>query len=84
MKKKPALITNDMETPASLLASQIFDVSEGMKKLSQTPLSERALVLLIHDACGNRVTKSQIKEVLNALPNLANTYLKKEKRDALR
>lgn len=37
----------------------------------------RALVLLIHDSipAARRPTKGQIREVLEALPNLASLYL---------
>lgn len=78
---KPADIKNDISVPASLLASEILALSEGVRRLESTRLTRRALILLIQDMIGpGRIKKEQISAVLDALPDLATHYLKKDLR----
>ncbi len=62
----------DAPIPVSLLATHIRDVSESFRKAIGTGLTERGLVLLIHDASG--VGKPQIRAILNSLPDLKRLY----------
>lgn len=54
-----------------VLQKQSFKFHSLLKK---TPLTERALVVLIADASG--VTKTDIKYVLNAMRRLQTEYIK--------
>jgi hypothetical protein len=63
---------------AELLAQSVIQVAEGFEKLLHTPLSQRAIIVLLHDGIGQaKITKSQIKLVLEALPRLKAWYIKK-------
>ena len=73
-------IKKNEENPetAELLAQSIVQVSEGFNKVLNSKLSERALIVLLHDAIGaSKITKSQIKLVLESIPRLKGWYLKK-------
>lgn len=73
-------IKKNEENPESveLLAQSIIQVSEGFKKVMESPLTERALIVLLQDGIGvQNITKSQIKLVLQALPRLKAWYIKK-------
>lgn len=73
-------IKKNEENPesAELLAQSIVQVAEGFEKVLKTPLTQRALIVLLHDGIGTaKITKSQIKLVLEALPRLKGWYLKK-------
>ena len=72
-------IKKDEENPESveLLAKSIVQVAEGFEKVLASPLKERTLILLLHDCVGtSKISKSQIKLVLEALPRLRGWYLK--------
>lgn len=72
-------IKKDEENPESveLLAKSIIQVSEGFKKFSNSQLNEKALILLLQDGIGvSKITKSQVKLVLDALPRLIGWYIK--------
>lgn len=73
-------IKKNEEAPESveLLAASIVQVAEGFQKVLNSPLSQRALVVLLQDGIGaSYVSKSQIKLVLEALPRLKAWYIKK-------
>jgi len=62
---------------AELLAKSIIQVAEGFQKVLNTPLSRRALVILLQDGIGAaNITKVQIRLVLEALPRLKAWYIK--------
>lgn len=68
------------ENPESmeLLAESVIKVAEGFEKAFKSPLSERAMVVLLHDGIGTaKITKQQIRLVLDALPRLKAWYIKK-------
>jgi hypothetical protein len=72
-------VVKDKEAPesAELLASSVVAVAEGFKKILATPLTERALVVLLQDGIGAaHISKVQIKLVLEALPRLKAWYIK--------
>jgi len=73
-------IKKNEENPESveLLAQSVIQVAEGFEKMLKTPLTLRAIIVLLHDGIGaSKITKSQIKLVLDALPRLKGWYVKK-------
>jgi hypothetical protein len=58
------------------IADEIKKLSKVFTALRDSRLNRRALVLLIHDM--TRVGKKDIEKLLNALPDLADHYLKPE------
>lgn len=63
---------------AELLAQSIVQVAENFSKVLASGLTERALVVLLYDGIGgHKITKDQIRLVLDALPRLKGWYLKK-------
>lgn len=76
---KTIKIKKNEEAPESveLLARSIVQVAEGFQKILATPLRERGLIVLLHDGIGQgKISKSQIKLVLEALPRLKAWYIK--------
>ena len=72
-------IKKDEENPESveLLAKSIIQVAEGFEKALNSPLSRRAVTVLLQDGIGqHRITKAQIGLVLEALPRLKGWYIK--------
>jgi hypothetical protein len=68
----------DEEVPEELnieeLAKAIEQLDAVGKKLKNSRLADRTIVLLLHDM--TKLSKTQIKKVLDALPELKATYLK--------
>ena len=63
---------------AELLAQSIIQVADGFQKVLGSALTQRALLVLLHDAIGqSKITKNQIKLTLEALPRLKAWYIKK-------
>lgn len=76
-KKTVAKVVQNQEQPieTSVLAKAIVDIGAAAKRLSQSGLNRKAVVLLIaHDA---GVSQSAVKAVLDSLTNLQATYLSK-------
>jgi hypothetical protein len=70
LKENPELL-NELE-------EQLRAMSGAVRRLLAGPLNERALLLLINDACPAKVGISDIKVVLDAVANLDSKYLKKK------
>ena len=73
-------MVKDSENPESLelLASSVVRVADGFEKLLNSSLHERAYLTLLHDYIGaGKITKKQIKLVLDSLPRLKSWYIKK-------
>ena len=69
--------TEGAEESTELLASSIVKVAEGFQKALGSPLKERGLIVLLHDAIGTaKISKQQIRLVLEALPRLKAWYIK--------
>ena len=67
--------------PVEIIADAIIRVAEGFEKMKASPLTERAIILLLHDAIGSaHITKKQIGYVLNYAPLLKEHYIKKAKK----
>ena len=72
-------IKKNEENPESveLLAQSIIQVAEGFRKVLSSPLTQRGLVVLLHDGIGQgKISKPQIRLVLEALPRLMGWYIK--------
>lgn len=65
----------EKEVPVEVLATSIVAIAEGFKKLRAGRLNDKALVLLLAQASG--VGKREVENVVWALDNLGETYLKK-------
>lgn len=73
-------IKKSEENPESveLLAQSIIQVAEGFQKVLNSQLSEKALVVLLQEGIGQaKITKVQIRLVLESLPRLKAWYIKK-------
>ena len=73
-------IKKNEENPESveLLAQSIIQVAQGFEKILKGSLNNRGLIVLLHDAIGaSKITKTQIKIVLDALPRLKAWYIRK-------
>jgi hypothetical protein len=67
----------EMPESVELLAQSVVQVAEGMQKVLNSSLSQRALIVLLHDGIGqSKITKSQIKLVIEALPRLKGWYVR--------
>jgi predicted Fe-Mo cluster-binding NifX family protein len=73
-------IKKNEENPESveLLAESIIKVAEGFEKLLSSRLTQRAYEVLLQDGIGApKITRTQIRLVLEALPRLKGWYIKK-------
>lgn len=69
------------EVHAEVLAQSIKAIADGIKKLRNGSLNDKALVLLIQHAIPyNTVSQKDIKAVLAGIENLEATYLKRKPR----
>jgi hypothetical protein len=64
-----------IEIPIEEIAESIQKLSDGMKVLNSSRLKQETIVLLLHHV--TKVRKSDINDILNALPELERTFLKK-------
>lgn len=67
--------TDEVEMSLEELALAIEKMSDLGERLLKTRLKKRTLMLLIRDACSNKVGLSEIEQVLHALPRLKDKYL---------
>lgn len=80
MNKQNIRIVKNKEEPesAELLAQSIVQVADGFQKVLNSKLTSRAIVVLLQDAIGaSKITKEQIRLVLENLPRLKAWYIKK-------
>ena len=79
--KKEIVVKRNEENPepTEIIADAIIKISQAFERIKNGRLSQRALILLIQDAVGaSFVSRGQIKEVLECLPDLKNLYIKKK------
>ena len=72
-------IKKDEENPESveLLAKSIIQVAEGFEKIANGPLSTTAIVVLLRHCIGeSKISKAQVRLVIEALPRLKSWYIK--------
>ena len=79
MKKNIKIVkTEGAEESTELLAQSIIQVSDGFQKVLNGSLGQRALIVLLHDGIGgSKISKGQIKLVLDNMPRLKAWYVKK-------
>lgn len=80
---KKVVISQDDKEPVEvqIIAKAILSMSEGISKLTNGPLTNRALVLLIAHASprysnGQAVSVTEVRAVLDGISNLKKVYLK--------
>ena len=66
------------EVPTEVLADAIVAISDAVQKLRSGSLTDKALLLLIHNAIpqSDRPTQKQIAAVLDAAKSLKSIYVK--------
>ena len=72
-------IKKNEEKPESveLLAASVVQVAKGFEKIMGGPLTKGALVVLLREGIGeSKISKKQIRLVLDALPRLKGWYIK--------
>jgi len=62
------------EEPLKIVASSVIKLADGLTKMNDSGLTQRAIVLLLHDATG--VNKKDIIKILGAAPLLAERYVR--------
>jgi len=74
MKKVHVKQVPEAEVPVEILASSIVQVAAGMKRINESRLTRKALVvLLVHDT---GLGHGAVSTVLDSLDSLEATYLK--------
>lgn len=69
-KPKPVIELGD--TDPKLLAQAIVDTAAGAKRLLASGLTKQAIVVLIQERCGSRVSRGDIARVLDAAADLGS------------
>jgi hypothetical protein len=63
---------NDTEDPLSVIVTSLHKVADGITQINESGLTDRAIVLLLHDL--TKVPKGQIQAILEAAPLLVERY----------
>ena len=76
MKIDPKVVQAENQEPVAteIIAQSIKKVSDGIKAMDRSGLSEKAIILLLRDASG--CGKREVENILWALRNLEKLYLK--------
>lgn len=80
-KKTPEVTVKRNEEnpePMEIIAKSIIDIAAAFKKLENSRLQSRAILLLLKDATG--ISMGEIDKVLKAAANLEKTYIKSAKK----
>lgn len=64
------------EVVAEITAQAIVDISQGLKKLKSGKLNEKAIILLITNACKPKVSPKAVRTVLEAIESLETEYIR--------
>lgn len=77
MKRTKVMIAQDADKPVetSVLAQAIVDISAAAKRLAQSGLNRKAVVILLAHQCG--LGQGTVKTVLDGIEELQATYLKR-------
>ena len=73
-KTKEVPVVEAPEFPARAIQEAVLGLSQAMKELNSTRLTENAVIVLLADS--TKVSKGTIKEVLRGLKSLEETYIK--------
>jgi len=76
-RQKVNVCVKDGEEPLHLevLQNEIIKLANVGKQIEKSKLTQRAIILLLHDI--TKLPQRNIQYVLNALPALADKYIKK-------
>jgi hypothetical protein len=79
---KPKFVVKQASPPAEpvpteIIAQEIEYISAAIAKLRSGKLNDRALFLLIQNACASNVPIKTIREVLDAAQHLSTSYIRK-------
>lgn len=69
------VIKSDPPETTEILAEAIVRIGDAHQKLKASGLNEKAIILLLHDL--TKVSRTDVKKVLDALPRLRGYYLNK-------
>lgn len=75
-KMKVVQKSNEPEVATEVIAQAIIEISEAMKKLKNSRLKERAIIILIKRACPSWVTEVQVKAVLTGIADLEKEFIR--------
>lgn len=77
-KDQKVTIKVNEEAPETLeiIADSIIRVADAFEKIKRGRLSQRALIILIKDACGSAVNFSEIEIILNTIPKLKDKFIR--------
>lgn len=67
--------SEEEEVPIEILASSIVAIAKAMKKISESRLTQKTIITLLHDH--TKVSKREIGYILNSLDALEEIFLKK-------
>ena len=62
------------DEPFTVVANSIIKLADGLTAMNESGLTNRAIVLLLHDATG--VNKKEIVKILEAAPLLSERYIR--------
>lgn len=68
----------DKPVPVEVLAEAIKTIAQGVRRLRQGPLNDRALFLLIQNAAPGTLSIKDIKAVFSGIDSLEAEYLRKK------
>lgn len=82
MRPVKVMQSEEKTMPVEVIAEHVKAISQGITKLRQGPLNDKALTLLIQhaapcDSRGTRINLTTIRDVLDGIESLEKTYLKK-------
>lgn len=72
--KHPHIHLETGEEPLEVVAASVVKLADGITRMNDSGLTQRAIVLLLHDATG--VNKKEIIKILEAAPLLAERYVR--------
>ena len=78
--KHPHIHLETGAEPLEIVASSVIKLADGLTKMNDSGLTQRAIVLLLHDATG--VNKKEIIKILEAAPLLAERYVRPDEVEA--
>lgn len=82
MKKKKTVVAPDDGSTVEIIASEIKRISAGIKAIRKGPLNDRAIILLIAQACGttpDTMSQATVRRVLDAMGDLERLYIREPK-----
>jgi hypothetical protein len=70
------VIKSDPPESKEVLASAIASLGDAAKKLNANGINQRALIVLLFDYVSGKISKRDIKTILEAMPRLQAWYCK--------